>query len=940
MKRLVGLILFIGMAGDNHAVWGVGDDFGITRTKEPVAVKEIDLAYVPDQLIVGYRNVPGEREMKCIQACVPDAERWHELRHAPHAKNKPKQVHPLAMVRVVHLAPGSDVAQAVERISKLSGVTYAVPNYITRAAFTPNDPFFEAEQYGPMIIRAEEAWDITTGDPAIIIAIADSGLRLDHVEFQSGLWVNVDDPPDGLDNDGNGFIDDTIGWDFMNSDNDPSPTSGHGTHVAGIAGAQINNAAGIAGMSNCTIMPLQVFNGLSGTWEAIAEAITYATDNGAHIVNYSGGGGGGAGILQTAVQYAWDNDVTVVAAAGNDGSNISYFPAAYPQTIAVSATGENDIYYTASNRGPWMDVCAPGIAVFSTWIGGPADYNYETGTSMATPHVAGLVGLMYSLNPNIQVEEVRQFLRNNAVDLGDPGFDNMFGAGRIDAKATLDAVLATIQPLRYAFPDGLPGSIVPGETTTIRVQISMGSEELDPGSPMLVYRFDGGAFDQVAMLALGGNEYEATLPAATCDSVPEFYFTATSTEESVVTSPFNAPDETYFAEVGALEIRFEDDFELDGGWESTFEGVNTTGQWVREDPIGTTAQPEDDYSEDGTICFVTGNCAGQAGTCDVDGGPVILTSPIFDLEGMEGTIEYARWFDNNNDNDTLEVEISNDGGVNWFNLETVGPGGDGGWEVVSFNVSDFVTPTASMRVRFSVADVLTVSLTEAAIDDFIVKVFVCEDMDTVSPEIVHDAGTTTFPHSGYVDSRMESSDGEAFDMGVDTLSILFSEQVRDAGAEDATLSTSAFTLMGDAPSYPSVISILSADNTLVQVELSGPVPAGFWTTIVADVEDLAGNPIASSGDQGPGVNEPDRIDIGFLPCDIDQSGVVQALDLLRFRQMFNGVFQNPEGEDLDYIDMDRNGVIQALDLLRIRQELSGTGNATQSWSGQSMSPRP
>jgi hypothetical protein len=773
----------------------------------------------------------------------------------------------------------------------------------------------------------------------VVIAVADSGLRLDHEEFQGAIWSNVDDPPDGIDNDANGFIDDGIGWDFINGDNNPAHSSNHGTHVAGIAVARMNNRAGIAGMCQCTIMPLQVFNGANGTWEAIAEAISYAVDNDATLINYSGGGFGGAGVLQTAVEYAWDNNVTIVAAAGNNGSTTPYYPGAYPETIAVSATGEDDVYYTSSNRGPWVDVCAPGIGVYSSIATGPSSYGFDTGTSFATPHVSGLVGLMLSLNPDLHIEEIRQMLHENTVDLGDPGFDIQFGHGRIDARAVLDAVLLTTQPM-FTFPQGLPTHVEPGAPTTMQATIFGGANGIDPDSPTLVYRFGDGEFFDAPMTPLGDDEYEVVLPATDCDNPPAFYFTVTAMDNTIVTSPASAPNELYSATVGAYVTLFEDTFESDGGWESTFVGGATTGQWVREDPIGTTAQPEDDFTPDGVACFVTGNCEGQAGTCDVDGGPVMLTSPLFDLDGAEGVVQYARWFYNNNDNDTLLVEISNDDGDNWTLLETVGPGGLGGWEVVAFNVSEFVTPTSEMRVRFTTADVNTVSLTEAAIDDFLVEVFECQNPDTIAPEIMHDGGVMTRPHSGYIDPRQESTDGVALDQGVTEITITFTEPVRDIGADGDSISTDAFSILTDAPESPTITDLTTTDNTTVNITLSGPLPLSHWTTIVAEVEDFAANGILSQGDLGPGVNEPDRVDIGFLPGDIDQSGQTQALDLLRLRQIFFNQFHNPEGEDIDYVDLDRNGKFQPADLLRFRQLFYGTGPATQVWNGATLTQRP
>jgi thermitase len=614
--------------------------------------------YTPDEVIVAYRHVPGMNELDSVKGCTPEATSWRSLHHRRFARNKPGVPHPLAGVRIVKLAPGVDPATAAERIAKLPGVAYAQPNYIMHAAFTPNDPFFIPRQYGPKIVRAEEAWDITTGGLGVIVAVADSAIRLDHEDFQGAIWSN-DDPVNGIDDDLNGFIDDFRGWDFMSNDNNPSGTgitARHGTHVAGIVGARMNNAKGVAGMAGCTIMPLQVLNGLNGTWAAIAEAITYAVDNDADIVNYSGGGPGGHGLLATAVDYAWQNDVVVVAASGNLNSSTPYYPASYPGSIAVSATGANDIYYALSGRGPHIDVAAPGISIFSTFSGSTFDYANETGTSMAAPHVSGLVALMLTLNPDLTVEEVRTLLHENAVDLGDPGFDEMFGWGRIDARQTL-----------------------------------------------------------------------------------------------------------------------------------------------------------------------------------------------------ENTI-----------------------------------------------------------------------------------------VDDTPPSIVHDGGVSTIPFSGYIDPLAESSDGISLDLGIDSILITFTEPVRDAGPGlGGGLTADSFIVTGSAVGgYPTVVSIETTDDTKVRLNFSGVIPVGQWTTIIAKVQDFSGNRIADNGNLGLGIDEPDRIDIGFLPGDINQNRVVNPLDLFVFRQIVTGVFHHDLGEDADYIDTDRNGVIQPTDLFRFRQLINGAGNATRIWAGETLTARP
>ncbi|UCD74515.1 MAG: S8 family serine peptidase [Phycisphaerales bacterium] len=398
------------------------------------------IEYVPDELIIGFDDVPTEASLDALRTQFPAIIRMREINHAPHPKNDPTGVHPLAMVRVANLSPGSDVPGLSDSLSAMPGIDYAHPNYIMRPALVPNDPFWNS-QYGPQIVQAPTAWDTTTGSASIVVAVADTGINFQHQDFQNGMiWTNPGEiPGNGIDDDNNGYIDDVNGWDCLNDDNYPYDTAGHGSHVAGILGARLNNGLGIAGMAQVTVMPLQVFNP-GGTWEAITEAIYYATDNGAKALNYSGGGYGGTGSLSNACQYAWSNGTTVVAAAGNNNSSSPFYPAAYTPVLAISGTDSNDNRYGSSNYGNWIDVAAPGVNVFSCWSGGSSSYNYATGTSMSSPHACGLVGLMYSVNPNLTPQEVRNLLRDNADDLGAAGFDIYFGYGRINAANTIAAI--------------------------------------------------------------------------------------------------------------------------------------------------------------------------------------------------------------------------------------------------------------------------------------------------------------------------------------------------------------------------------------------------------------------------------------------------------------------------------------------------------------------
>lgn len=291
-----------------------------------------------------------------------------------------------------------------------------------------NNP--QKQVYAPYIINLLMAWNYTMGSADIKIAILDSGVLASHPEFAGRLLP---------------------GYDFINNDNDPHDDYGHGTHVAGIAAAGANNQIGMVGVCpRCSIIPVKVLDQSNqGSWGGVAAGITFAVDAGAHIINLSLGGNSLAPVIEEAINYAAQKNVVVVAAAGNARSNAPFYPAALDSVIGVAATRNDDTRWSLSNYGSFVDVAAPGYAVYSTYndlqnaYGG---YNYMSGTSMAAPHVAGLAGLLLSQDPKRTPVQVRDIIRSTAIDLGDPGQDDYYGYGRVDAFEALKAGAPIIQP--------------------------------------------------------------------------------------------------------------------------------------------------------------------------------------------------------------------------------------------------------------------------------------------------------------------------------------------------------------------------------------------------------------------------------------------------------------------------------------------------------------
>jgi thermitase len=333
-------------------------------------------------------------------------------------------------------------------------VEYAEPDYLAQPAYEPNDPYYgDGTQWGPQKIQASLAWDFCTGDPSVVIAVVDWGVDLQHPDLQAKMWTNPGEIPDnGIDDDGNGYIDDLYGWDFAYWDNDPQDDYYHGTHVAGIAAAATDNGVGVAGVGfSSRIMAVKVGYvddyGAQVTYSAISSGIIYAADNGAKVINLSLGSYTPSSYLESSVNYVWDAGCVLVGAAGNNNKSSFFYPAAYDNVIGVSATDQNDAKASFSNHGSYISVAAPGVSIYSTYWNGSSTYAYGSGTSMAAPHVAGLAALLFAQDGSRSNDTVRSLIESSADDLGDTGWDQYYGYGRINAYRALGTVSAVIDPV-------------------------------------------------------------------------------------------------------------------------------------------------------------------------------------------------------------------------------------------------------------------------------------------------------------------------------------------------------------------------------------------------------------------------------------------------------------------------------------------------------------
>ena len=349
-------------------------------------------------------------------------------------------------IEVLHVevveVPEEQLEAALKSYRANPQIAFAELDTLVTVALAPNDPFYTTQQYGPQIIRAEQAWDAAQGAGAVI-AVVDTGVDFGHPDLQGQLLAG--------------------GYDFVNNDGDPVDDHGHGTHVTGIAVAATNNGVGIAGIApGAKVLPIKVLSSSgSGANSAMAQGIVYAADHGVKVINLSLGGFSYSQTAQDAVNYAWAHGVLVVAAAGNGNSSLPYYPAWYTHVIAVGATDSHDLRAGFANFGDRLAVTAPGVGIYSTHWSAAAGSTYGamSGTSMAAPHVAGLAALLFSQNVGRTNADVQALIAGTVDDLGVPGWDHFYGSGRINAYRGIMGIQnppATPGPTPTAWPTSTP----------------------------------------------------------------------------------------------------------------------------------------------------------------------------------------------------------------------------------------------------------------------------------------------------------------------------------------------------------------------------------------------------------------------------------------------------------------------------------------------------
>ena len=411
----------------------------------------------------------------------------------------------MTLIYRLHYQSETGLKEAIRVLMNTGLFEYAEPKYIRYTTFVPNDPLI-TQEYNLDSIQAFQAWNITQGDTNVVVGIVDSGVQWTHPDLNGNIKVNQTEPINGLDDDGDGKIDNLRGWDFCGptfdanyeGDNDPNITQGnasHGTHVAGTSAASTNNGVGVAGVGyNCKIMPLKCApdDGGGGIYFGY-EGIEYAASHGASVVNCSWGGAGGYSTFEqeTITDAALTYGCLVVAAAGNDASNAAFYPAYYEHTLSVAATGLGNQHANFTNFNYAIRVAAPGVNILSTYYNNT--YNAISGTSMASPCVAGVAALVKSVYPTFTADQIAQRIRVTADNIYTiPGNTNptnygKYGRGITNAyRAVSNEQTPGIKALSYTITDGNNETWQSGDSISISGNFA---NLLQASSPNLKVKF-------------------------------------------------------------------------------------------------------------------------------------------------------------------------------------------------------------------------------------------------------------------------------------------------------------------------------------------------------------------------------------------------------------------------------------------------------------------
>ncbi|MEO1049573.1 MAG: S8 family serine peptidase [Bacteroidota bacterium] len=377
----------------------------------------------------------------------------------------------------VKLQAGSDVKEVINTLLQYPEVLYAEPYYMMKPLVIPNDPGANptsGSQSYLDVIKAYDAWNLERGDTTIIIGMLDTGSDIDHIDLADNLYINHDDPINGIDDDNDGLVDNYRGWDIADNDNDASSdTDSHGAMVAGVGAASTNNGVGIAGVGfDSRFLPIKIFESGTNFFNNGYEAIALAADLGCKVINLSWGSANSFSQFgQDMINYAvLEKDAVVIAAAGNTNADLDFYPASFDNVLSVSATNIND---TKSNFGTYshkVDLVAPGVSILST--SNDDQYKVDQGTSFSSPMVAGAAALVRARFPNLNAQQVMEKLRVTTDDIynlpANDSFFEMLGKGRLNIfRALTDNSTPSLRATTFTYDNGSGQHAFFGDTLSI-----------------------------------------------------------------------------------------------------------------------------------------------------------------------------------------------------------------------------------------------------------------------------------------------------------------------------------------------------------------------------------------------------------------------------------------------------------------------------------------
>lgn len=472
MRVFIGLLLFVLIGFGLHSqswnenqfrektiIFKVKDEYKSRCEKDGVNIDEFNERLQSLDAVRVFQKFPNSKPADPSRTAVapdprvPDISLIYELNYEAD----------VPLLKAIHMLQSTGLFEYVE----------GAPIY--QVCLVPSDTRIQ-DQYHLGIIKAFEAWDVDTGSSDITIAIVDTGVDWDHPDLVDNIQYNKADPIDGLDNDENGYIDDYRGWNFHDDNNDPDELSwSHGTHVAGLAGATTNNNFGVAGTGYaCRILPVKAGNQLQITHGY--EGVVYAAENGARVINCSWGGSTYSFLGEDVMRYVvFKLGCVVTGGAGNDNRDTEFYPASFPFVISVGATNSLDIKADFSNYNYKVDLLAPGKETFSTEND---TLEYESGTSMSAPIVAGAAALVMNHFPQLDPLQIAEQLITTTDDIF-PGPDsnyiyrNKLGSGRLNMRRALDSIISpAVRIENIEISDGADEIYTPGDIVYLELELA------------------------------------------------------------------------------------------------------------------------------------------------------------------------------------------------------------------------------------------------------------------------------------------------------------------------------------------------------------------------------------------------------------------------------------------------------------------------------------